>query len=168
MTDGVDEFVPAGFAVPAGLSHADFRLRMLAASDVEQDYDAVMASQARLRAGSPHGWPREGFTLDENLNDLVRHEQEFHDRIAFAYTMVSPDESEVLGCVYINPADPDDEHDAQAYMWVRDEHHPSLTGTLFNEVDAWLKREWPFESVRYIRTEYYERSSARALEQSAP
>ena len=129
---------------------------MLAAADAEADYQAVMASQIRLRAGSPHGWPREGFTLEENLADLVRHEQEFHDREAFAYTMVSPDESEVLGCVYINPTDAGDKDDAQAYMWVRDEHHERLTGTLFREVDAWLKRDWPFTSVRYIRTLYYE------------
>lgn len=148
-------FVPETFPVPTGLSHPDFRLRMLAAADAEADYDAVMASQARLRAGSPHGWPREGFTLAENLADLERHEQEFHDRVAFAYTMVRPDESEVLGCVYINPPEPGDGHDAQAYMWVRDEHHPALTGTLFAQVRDWLDRDWPFESVRYIRSEYY-------------
>ncbi len=151
-------FVPEDFVVPAGLDHARFRLRMLAATDAQADYEAVMASQARLRAGSPHGWPREGFTLAENLDDLVRHEQEFHDRVAFAYTMVSPDESAVLGCVYINPptAADEDQHDAQAYMWVRDEHHPELTGTLFDAVSDWLSRDWPFRSVRYIRTEYYQ------------
>lgn len=160
MTAEQKPLVPDDFKVPDGLVHADFHLRMLAASDAEADYDAVMASQARLRAGSPHGWPRAGFTLKENLADLIRHEQEFHDRIAFAYTMVAPDDSEVLGCVYINPADPQDEHDAQVYMWVRDEHHPELTGTLFSAVDAWLQRDWPFRSVRYIRTEYYEGCAA--------
>lgn len=149
-------FVPEGFSVPECLVHPDFRLRMLAATDVEADYEAVMASQARLRAGSPHGWPREGFSLAENLADLVRHEQEFHDRVAFAYTMVSPDDAEVLGCVYINPADPDDDYDAQAYMWVRDEHHERLTTALFRAVDAWLQHDWPFASVRYIRTQYYQ------------
>jgi hypothetical protein len=155
-TGNLAAFVPQGFAVPEGLSHAEFRLRMLAASDCEKDYDAVMASQERLRAGSPHGWPREGFTLEENLEDLVRHEQEFHDRIAFAYTMLHPDESEVLGCVYINPPEPGDDHDARVYMWVRDEHHPRLTGMLRDAVEAWLKRDWPFSRIRYIRTEYLE------------
>jgi hypothetical protein len=161
MTSHAPKLIPDDFAVPAGLDHEQFRLRMLAASDVEADYEAVMASQTRLRAGSPHGWPREGFTLEENLADLVRHEQEFHDRVAFAYTMVSPDESKVLGCVYINPPEPAsdsaaDGHDAQAYMWVRDEYHPDLTGTLFVAVQDWLDRDWPFQAVRYIRTEYYQ------------
>ncbi len=159
MTADGPPFVPSDFPVPDGLAHSSFRLRMLTASDAEADYDAVMASEARLRAGSPHGWPREGFTLEENLADLVRHEQEFHDRVAFAYTMVDPDDTEVLGCVYINPTDPADEHDAQAYMWVREEHHPQLTEALFSEVDAWLKRDWPFTSVRYVRTEYYRERS---------
>ena len=166
MTSDAAKLIPDDFAVPAGLDHERFRLRMLAASDYEADYEAVMASQARLRAGSPHGWPREGFTLEENLADLVRHEQEFHDRVAFAYTMVSPDESNVLGCVYINPPEPAgdsaaDGHDAQAYMWVRDEHHPELTGTLFEAVQDWLARDWPFQTVRYIRTEYYQEAAGR-------
>ena len=156
MSENARPFVPADFNVPDGLVHSEFRLRMLAASDAEADYQAVMASQARLRAGSPHGWPREGFTLEENLADLVRHEQEFHDRVAFAYTMVSPDESQVLGCVYINPTAAEDDDDALAYMWVRDEYQEQLTGVLFHAVDAWLRRDWPFNSVRYIRTQYYQ------------
>ena len=75
--------------------------------------------------------------------------------------MVSPDESKVLGCVYINPPTPNDEaaadaHDAQVYMWVRDEYHPELTGPLLEAVQGWLARDWPFQTVRYIRTEYYQ------------
>lgn len=151
--------VPDDFIVPEELRHPRFRLRMLAATDAEADYAAVMASQDRLRAGSPHGWPRPGFTLAENRADLERHEREFRERGAFAYTMVAPDGSEVLGCVYINPPGADSagppRHDAEVYMWVRDEQHPGLTGMLFEAVDAWLSERWPFEQVRYVRTEYY-------------
>ena len=146
--------VPDEFPVPAELVHPEFRLRMLAATDADADYEAVMASQDRLRAGSPHGWPRKGFTLTENLEDLKRHEQEFHDRIAFAYTMVNPEDTRVLGCVYINPPTAGADHDAEVYMWVRDEHHPELTRALFEAVEAWLSREWPFDGVKYIRTDY--------------
>lgn len=154
-------FVPSDFAIPATLEHELFRLRMLSATDAEADYDAVMATQARLRQGSPHGWPHDGFTLRENLIDLERHEQEFLDRVAFAYTMLRPetDQSQpaVLGCVYINPpvSSPAAGGEAEVYMWVRDEYHPTLTTTLFERVDEWLKDTWPFETVRYIRTEYY-------------
>jgi hypothetical protein len=155
MNQARTPLVAEDFQVPAGLVHPQFRLRMLARTDAEADYEAVMASQARLRAGSPHGWPRDGFTLAENLADLERHEQEFHDRIAFAYTVVNPEDTRVLGCVYINPPADAGDHDAEVYMWVRDEHHPMLTAKLYAAVDTWLMDAWPFESVRYIRTEYF-------------
>jgi len=145
--------VPDDFAVPAGLRHPEFRLRMLAATDAAADYEAVMESQARLRAGSPHGWPRPGFTLAENLADLRRHEAEFHERIAFAYTMLNPAGDRVLGCVYINPSE---RAGADVYMWVRDSCHGPLTGTLFHAVDEWLATSWPFEQINYIRTGYYD------------
>jgi len=147
--------VDQDFRVPEGISGPGFRLRMLAATDAEADYEAVMASSVRLRAGSPHGWPREGFTLAENLADLERHEQEFHDRVAFAYTMVNPEDTEVLGCVYINPPATEGDHDAEVYMWVRDEQHQALTTPLFDAVSDWLEHDWPFRSVRFIRTGYF-------------
>lgn len=151
-------FVPPDFPVPGGLTHPDFTLRMLAVADARADYEAVMASAARLRAGSPHGWPRPGFTLAENVADLARHQQEFFDRAAFAYTVLAPDASSVLGCVYINPTTErpvDDSPAADVYLWVRDEHHPELTRTLFLAVKGWLDSSWPFTRVRYVRTEYY-------------
>lgn len=162
----MDGFVASNFQVPATLEHERFLLRMLRADDAQADYEAVMASQARLRAGSPHGWPRQGFTLAENRADLERHEREFHNRVAFAYTVVSPHGARTLGCVYINPpgvasdtqpgsAESDGHPDALVYLWVRDEDHAELSGELFRTVDAWLDASWPFESVRYIRTEYY-------------
>ena len=131
---------------------------MLRASDARADYEAVMASADRLRAGSPHGWPRPGFTLEENLADLERHEAEFRDRQAFAYTVLAPDGSSVLGCVYINPPEdpsPDGKPVADVYLWVRDEHHPALTRELYEAVAAWLRSSWPFVRVRWVRTEYY-------------
>ncbi len=147
--------VPADFQVPDTLVRPEFRLRMLAAADAEADYEAVMASRERLRAGSPHGWPREGFTLAENLADLERHEREFHQRLAFAYTVVNPDDTRVIGCVYINPPATPGHHDAEVYMWVRDEHHPPLALSLYEAVDGWLRDAWPFRSIRYIRTGYF-------------
>ena len=110
-------FVPANSIVPPLLETEHFRLRMLSVDDVERDYEAVMETQERFHAMG-YSWPREGFTIAENLADLERHQQEFLDREAFAYTVVSLDESRVLGCVYINPAE--DEHiDASVRMWVR-------------------------------------------------
>ena len=118
-------WIDADFEVPELLEASEFRLRMLQASDAEADYEAVMESQERLRAGSPNGWPRPGFTLEENRADLVRHEAEFLARDAFAYTMVTSKDDQVLGCLYINPSE---EADADVYMWVRESRREELIG----------------------------------------
>ena len=110
--------VPETFQVPAVLETEHFRLRMLSVEDVEKDYEAVIESQSLLHTMFGGPWPRDGFTLAENLADLERHQQEFLDRIAFAYTIVSLDEIKVLGCLYINPPRKTNA-DAEIRMWVR-------------------------------------------------
>ena len=145
-------FVPDDFDVPALLETERFRLRMLSVNDVEKDYQAVIES-AELLHSMGSTWPREGFTIAENLADLERHQQEFLDRKAFAYTVVSLDESRVLGCVYINPTTQED-YDALAYMWVRQsEYDKGLDPLLFQTVKAWLQTSWPFSAVHYYGRE---------------
>ena len=98
-----NKFVPDDFKIPTLLETGLFRLRMLSVDDVEKDYEAVIESRELLHAKFGGSWPRTGFTIEENLADLKRHQQEFLDRKAFAYTVVSLDETKVLGCIYINP-----------------------------------------------------------------
>lgn len=141
-------FVPENFVVPPSLETKDFRLRMLSVDDVEKDYEAVMETQERFHSmGS--SWPREGFTIEENLADLDQHQQEFLNRKAFAYTVVSLEESRVLGCVYINPTESDDV-DARVHMWVREsEYDKGLDAVLFKTVKDWIDSSWPFAAVIY-------------------
>jgi hypothetical protein len=141
-------FVPETFDVPPLLETNGFRLRMLSVGDVDKDYEAVIESRDLLHSmGS--SWPREGFTIEENLADLERHQQEFVDRKAFAYTVVSLDEDRVLGCVYINPTENEDA-DAQVFMWVRQsEYDKGLDAVLFKAVRDWMDSSWPFEVVIY-------------------
>jgi len=141
-------FVPESFDVPPSLETSRFRLRMLSVGDVEKDYEAVIESRGLLHS-TGSSWPREGFTIEENLADLERHQQEFLDRKAFAYTVVSLAEDRVLGCVYINPVE-HDEADAQVFMWVRQsEYDKGLDAVLFKAVRDWLDSSWPFRVVIY-------------------
>jgi RimJ/RimL family protein N-acetyltransferase len=141
-------FVPATFEVPSLLETEHFRLRMLSTSDVEKDYEAVMETQKRFHAIGL-SWPREGFTIQENLADLEQHQQEFLDRKAFAYTVVALDESQVLGCVYINPPKWTDA-EAEVFLWVRQrEYDRGLDEILFKTVKEWIKAMWPFKTVAY-------------------
>jgi glyoxylase-like metal-dependent hydrolase (beta-lactamase superfamily II) len=143
------QFVSSDFYVPSVLETERFRLRMLSVNDVEKDYEAVIESRELLHSMFGGPWPREGFTLKENLRDLERHQQEFLNREAFAYTVVSLDESRVLGCVYINPPRRADA-DAEVHMWVRQsEYDRGLDEVLFQEVRNWMGSSWPFATVAY-------------------
>jgi len=144
-----NRFVPDDFEIPALLETDRFRLRMLSVDDVEKDYEAVIESREFLRTMFGGPWPRPRFTLEENLADLERHQQEFLSRKAFAYTVVSLDETRVLGCVYIDPPETTDS-DAVVVMWVRQiEYDKGLDEILFNDVSNWISSDWPFKKVDY-------------------
>ena len=144
-----NQFVPDDFEIPALLETGRFRLRMLSVDDVEKDYEAVIESRELLHTMFGGPWPRPGFTLEENLADLERHQQEFLSRKAFAYTVVSLDETRVLGCIYINPPETTDS-DAVVVMWVRQtEYDKGLDEILFNNVRDWISSDWPFRKVAY-------------------
>jgi hypothetical protein len=135
------ELVPDGFAVPRGLERERFRLRMLTVDDVVKDFDAICDRVDR--DGSTQ--PPFASTVTENLVDLGWHQKEFELRRSFAYTVVTPDESQVLGCVYINLSDT---HDARVGMWVRrSAWEDGLDPLLEAAVREWLLREWPFQNV---------------------
>ena len=150
MTPASSEFVPRklvpeGFDVPECLEHERFTLRMLSVADVAKDFAAI--NQRVLADGTPDPW--EETTFLTNLADLGWHETEFRLRRSFAYTMVRPDESEVIGCVYLYPP-ADDEHDADVRMWVtRAAWDEGLDAELERAVREWVERDWPFERPFY-------------------
>jgi hypothetical protein len=140
-------FVPDDFGVPARLDHDRFRLRMLSVDDVVKDFDAICDMVDGRGEKQPPFVP----TVRDNLVDLGWHEHEFRIRRSFAYTVVAPDESQVLGCVYINPSD---SHDARVKMWVRrSAWDEGLDPVLEAAVRGWIARAWPFEDVDWADRE---------------
>jgi len=85
-------------------------------------------------------------TLDENRADLERHAADFAALAGFTYTVLEPDLDEVIGCVYIYPAE--DENGATVSSWVRSDH-AALDAPLYRAVSAWLAADWPFRVVTY-------------------
>lgn len=137
------ELVPDGFEVPHGLEHERFRLRKLTIDDVVKDFEAI---NDRV---DHEGKSRPPFvdTISLNLVDLGWHQKEFALRRSFAYTVVAPDESQVLGCVYINPSDT---HDARVSLWVRrSAFEAGLDPELEGAVREWVATTWPFERVTF-------------------
>ena len=143
-------FVPTDFKVPDTLQNEHFRIRMLTVNDVVKDYDAVMSSIEHLKKMFPtSSWPSKDLTFEQDLIDLGWHQKEFQMRRSFAYTVVSLDESKVLGCLYINPTTKGD-YDTDVDMWVRaSEVENGLDSRLFDSVKKWISQKWPFEKVAY-------------------
>jgi len=131
---------------------------MLTVEDVEKDYDAVMSSREHLRSlasqeDEEDTWPEENMTIEEDLADLARHQDEFLKREAFVYTVMSLDESICLGCVYINPSEKKD-FDAEIYLWARtSELKSGLEELLFETVKNWIEEKWPFNKVAFAGVE---------------
>jgi hypothetical protein len=96
-------FVSKSFDVPLTAQAARFHLRALSTDDVVKDYEAVITSRQHLwhRFGEIWAWPTANHSLEQNLIDLARHQSEFQQRTAFAYSVLSLDDARVLGCIYM-------------------------------------------------------------------
>lgn len=150
VTSQVMPFVPSDFMIPKTLETSYFTARMLTVNDVVKDYDAVMTSVEHLQnMYASTAWPTHEFTFEQNLIDLGWHQKEFQSRRSFAYTIVSLDESQVIGCLYINPTTKGD-YDASITMWVRASMvDKGLDTILYHAVTQWITKDWPFKNVAY-------------------
>ncbi len=162
-------FYPENAVVPEMLRTEEMLIRPLQATDVELDYDAVVTSRAELFLRSDGAWPREGFTLAENLVDLIRHEREHRERVAFTYTVMNPTETLCLGCLYINPltqlfqtansvTEPIVNASAYITFWVRQSHlQIDLDRRLLEALISWFRNEWSFSQVTFVAKKAQER-----------
>lgn len=142
-------FVSKSFDVPFTAEAARFQLRALSIDDVVKDYEAVITSHEHLwhRFGEVWAWPATDISLEQNLIDLARHQSEFQQRTAFAYSVLSPDDARVLGCVYIYPPTSDDV-DANVWFWARQSEIASkLEQSIETFLMMWLRNSWSFGRV---------------------
>lgn len=155
-----------GSVAPTGTQTAEFLLEPLRTSHVELDYEAVMETRVRLRDWDLSAWPRDNFTLDGNLRDLARHQQEHEDGTAFTYTILTPDRTICLGCVYVNPLAPlfAEEHfrvtrerpDAaiRITFWVRESRLAAgLDRRVLEHLRAWFAQEWDVDAVAFYTSD---------------
>jgi hypothetical protein len=143
-----DDFVhPERLDLPTG-----HHLRPIRESDTDIDYPAVMGSRERLwaRFGEIWGWPPADMTYEADRKDLARHEAEIAAHESFNYAVLDAGETELLGCVYIDP--PDDQMpagtDALAAWWVVDREAGGELERAMNELlPRWLAERWGFRAV---------------------
>jgi hypothetical protein len=150
--------VPAEFAPPESASFPGFLLRVLSPEFATQDFAAVSASAESIRHvfGPNNDWPSAQITFSENSDDLARHAREFHERSAFAYSLLDPDALRYLGCLYLKPikskAGRDRRHDlfsAQAFLWLSALHQEVSEPTVLAELSAWFAAEWGIAKVAW-------------------
>jgi len=113
---------------------------------------AVMGSQQRLWSifGNAWGWPPATMTIEQDREDLLHHESEIAAHLSFNYALFDDAETELLGCVYIDPPEKVGA-DAEVSWWVRDEYLGSDVEHALNQVvPRWLASSWPFTAVRSI------------------
>lgn len=147
-------WLPDDFAHPlrVELDAEGHHLRPIRATDVDLDMPAVMGSQARLFSifGPAWGWPPATMTAEEDREDLARHEAEIEAHESFNYALFDADETELIGCVYIDPPEKTGA-DADISWWVRDEHAETpLEADLDGFVPRWIAQDWPFRAPRYV------------------
>ena len=148
-------WLPHGFVHPERVDLPTGRhLRPIRESDVGIDYPAVMASRDRLweKYGEAWGWPPADMSYEADREDLAHHEAEIATHESFNYGIFDSAETELLGCVYIDP--PDDRSppatEAVVSWWVVDrEVGGELDKALEDFVRGWLNETWGFRSVHF-------------------
>lgn len=76
--------------LPEPLKTSEFLTEPLAEKHAALDFEAVMSCRARLREELQWGdWPPDKFNVDWNRTDLLGHHEEFIQRKAFAYAVLS-------------------------------------------------------------------------------
>ncbi len=146
-------WLPATFDHPTAVTlRPGYHLRPIRAGDVQLDMPAVMGSRERLWSiyGAAWGWPPAAMTIEQDCEDLTRHEIETECHLSFNYALFNTAESELVGCVYIDPPGKGGA-DAEICWWVRDEYVGSdLERALDDFIPGWIERVWPFTAPRYI------------------
>jgi hypothetical protein len=148
-------WLPQGFVHPERIDlPTGHHLRPIRESDVAIDYPAVMGSRERLweKYGEAWGWPPADMSYEADRKDLARHETEIAAHESFNYAIFDPAETELFGCVYIDP--PDDRTlpgtVAVVSWWVVDrEVGGELEKALEGFVPGWLNDTWGFRSVHF-------------------
>jgi hypothetical protein len=143
----INNFLPTDFNVPTSYTKDKYRLEVLSPKFAKLDYEAVTTSKERLRKvfGENTEWPKDDITLEDNIRDLKRHEQEFISKEAFAYSVLTIKNDKCLGCLYIEPS-LSKVYDCEVYLWVRDSEI-KLDEILYKDVKDWLEERWPFKNV---------------------
>ncbi|MEM7302788.1 MAG: N-acetyltransferase [Pseudomonadota bacterium] len=165
-------FIQSPAKVPDQLQTDEFIIRPIEVNDAEADYEAVMESREFLRLWEQSSWPEDDFTLEENRKDVEKLVERHASGHSFAFTVLTPDETRCLGCIYVFPNDagmfvrseisPRDSNawvdvSAANYFWVRkSELKSGLDQRLLRHLADWFKSKWKFKQPVFVTNQQYD------------
>jgi len=144
-------FIPADFSPPTLVEGPGFKLVPLGPALATIDFDAYMSSIEHLQQTFTRStaWPHAGITAAEAMQDMQTEQARFAGRKSFAYAVLTPDGRRERGCVYVYPS-PVKGYDAVVRLWVtKAEYDAGFDAELYQWVQGWLKKDWPFRTVAY-------------------
>ena len=153
--DGSGHWLPPGWRPPRRFElPTGHHLRPIRPSDVNLHLRAVLDSQERLwsRYGLAWHWPPRSLTVDQDREQLRRREADGEQHRSFTYALFDLGETELLGCVDIDPA-PGDGAKAAVSWWVVDWLVDSPIERALDEmVPAWIATDWALTPQRRVVT----------------
>lgn len=144
-------FVAPDFAVPTSAEGPGFKLVPFSPALAKVDFAAYMSSIEHLQTTFSRGtgWPHAGITDADAIKDMEGEQVAFNARRSFDYSVLTPDGSRERGSVYISPS-PVAGCDAVVRLWVtKAEYDAGFDAELYQWVNEWVSREWPFTKVAY-------------------
>jgi len=151
----------SNYSIPDSFQNTHCFCEPLKPDHIHLDYEAVMSSRQFLRLWSKSDWPSDNFQLEDNLNDLVMHEKEHIEGVAYTYTILSVDKNECLGCLYVNPTDriePVTDHErnllnqrpATIRFWIRNSYqNTDKESIIVKDLISWFKLTWGLKEILF-------------------
>jgi YVTN family beta-propeller protein len=135
------KFVPDDFMVPPPPTIGAYTWNILEPEILTQDFALLMHTVGRTTPAT--------ITKGEDYGELKRHRWEFQHDTSFAYGILSPDGSEEIACVYVNPSKKQG-YDATVHFLMSERGaKENLQPVLEAKVREWIKRSWPFAKVAF-------------------
>ena len=154
MSETPARWLPEDFEHPLRVElPTGHHLRPVSAADTDLDMVAVMGSQQRLFSiyGRAWGWPPATMTAEQDREDLQHHADDMEAHASFNYALFDPEETALLGCVYIDPPERVGGADAEISWWVVDDCvGTEVEAALDAMVPRWIAGDWPLEQPRYV------------------
>ena len=163
-------FRERGIEPTDGFAGDGFIVRPLVPTDVVADHDAVMSSREFLYHWEQDPpWPAADFSVEDNLADLERMDRAHRDGSRYTYTVMNPEESEALGCIYLIPSDDRiyrnaevtshdgtelSSVDAMVSFWVRvSTWETGFERSVLAAVLGWLRDDWSLQRPVIVTNE---------------